>query len=300
MIPEKVRADSLVPGTSVASLLPPAITDCEKCVPLVTSDGQTWGFVHDRHVALLRCSKYFSYTKHEKVKVLMIKGTDPAAQLKRFADEVSRPAGVGLTDFTTIFSLSGRRMEISRSLIELLGVKTSRIIVMGFVGRERNCQLWMGKRAGTAVAHPTKSQSLISFAHNDLLLSREALSEHAYRSIDLQPDLFGKLRSAGMQCTMIRSTAGVRRVSVHAYEMDLTDTNHFVPRAKLPVESYELVPVKTILDWCHAGLVCPEEIPTIIGFCIRHGIITPETDEHFGLVSQMLSNDIFIPFPYRR
>lgn len=304
MIPEKIRVDSLIPGTSVAPLLPPAVTAFERCVPLISVDGATWGFVSDRNIGLLRSSKYLSYTKYEKAKVLMIKGKDPVAALHRLAEELRKagilPPGHSPSDVAAVFSTSAQKMQISQSLVDLVGAKTSRVVVVGFVGRDRNCRIWVGRRMGTAMDNPTKIQNLITFSAEELSIGREALAEHAHRSIDLQPDLFSKLRSAGIHCSMLRSPRGIRRVSLHAYEMDLTDTAHFFPRATLPVESFELAPVKSVLDWCHAGLVCLEEIPAIVGFCVRHGIITPETDEHFMHVTQALGNDLGCPFVYRK
>ena len=79
MIAEKVRSDSLVPGSSVLPLIRTQyLPGCPepRLFPIVSADGIGLGCVDERFVALFRGSKYFSYTKLDKVKVLRVKGKD--------------------------------------------------------------------------------------------------------------------------------------------------------------------------------------------------------------------------------
>lgn len=306
MIVEKFRSDSLLPGSSVLSLIKtrPLLSSMdEKIIPIITAKGQCLGYVDDRFLALLRGSRHFSYTKYEKVKVLQIKSKDTDAALRFFAQDLKKRGlhSAELGELVSCFTSDNDVFQIERSLMPMMGAKQSRLIVFGFVGRDRNCQLWMGKRTPVAVREPTLLQNIISFDLNaQLFMSREVLSEVTYKAIGLQPALYRNLRSAGIQTSMIKIPKGVSRISTQAYELDLTDFPTFTPSATSPVESYELVPVKTVLDWCHAKVICENDIFPIISFAIRHGIITPETDENYVELCQAMQTEAASPFLFRK
>lgn len=297
MIVEKVRSDSLVPGSSVLPLIrPPYLPDCPepRLFPIVSVNGVGLGYVDERFVALFRGSKCFSYTKLDKVKVLRIKGRDLDEALKLFAHDLQRrgllPADA-LDDPIVCLAKDKSAFHVERSLAPLMGARKSRLVVFGFAGRDRNCQLWMGRRTATAMREPTRLQNIISFDLNEhLIMDREALSKVAYEAVGLQPALYRSLRSTGIQTSTLRVPKGISRVTTQSYELDLTDFPGFAPTTSpsLPVEGFELVPVKTVLDWCHAKVICEEEVVPIIAFAIRHGIITPETDEHYTQVCESI------------
>ena len=292
MIPEKVRALSLQPGTSVLPLLRPACPPgWPKVVPLLTADMACVGFVAEQ--------KLLDYTRIGRVRILKIKGTDPGKALGSLATELGQRGVLdGPSDPLTIFAAAAT-LRIPQSLCERIGAKTGRVVLIGFVGRERNCQVWMGRRAATAMISPGKLQPLISASVDVLSVTRERIAEMAYKMIGLQPDLYSRLRSAGITTTMVSGERGIRRISTHAYELDLTDYPSFVPRASQAVEAFEAMSVGTALDSCHAGMLSSPDVVAIIGFCLRHGIITPETDENFDAVNKALAFDIAEPFPFK-
>lgn len=300
MIAEKVRSDSLVPGSSVLPLIRTQyLPGCPepRLFPIVSADGIGLGCVDERFVALFRGSKYFSYTKLDKVKVLRVKGKDLKEAFKLFAQDLHRrgllPADM-LDDPIVCLAKDKSVFHVERSLAPLMGARKSRLIVFGFAGRDRSCQLWMGRRTATAVREPTRLQNIISIDLNErLIMDREALSKVAYEAVGLQPALYRSLRSAGIQTSTIRIPKGVSRVTTQCYELDLTDFPGFTPTASpsLPVEGFELVPVKTVLDWCHAKVICEDDVVPIIAFAIRHGIITPETDEHYVQVCEAIQGE---------
>lgn len=204
------------------------------------------------------------------------------------------------TDHVTIFpDREGQALcRVDREIVTLLGAKVCRIMVIGYTGRGRQCKLLMGKRLATAVINPTKFQTTLSMDSDKMVQTREELSEVAYRVIGLQPDCFNRLKSATLQNVMEKYLNGIRRMSIHVYDLDLTDLP--IPKGCQHIERFEMVPVHNVLDWCHAGLVCDHDIPGIVGFCIRHGIITPETDENYALLNHALNYNIGKAFPYKK
>ena len=300
MIPDKLRTVSLLPGTSVLPLL--KSESVEKLVPLLTSSLACVGFVTEGNLHHFRSSKHFNYSKMGRVRILKIKGQDTNKLLESFSIELQE-RGVASCGrgYVTVFPVSGSQPvgEIDRGIVEFIGAKVSHIVLIGFVGRERNCQVWMGRRAATTIVNPAKLQPLLSFEAGSISFTREKVAEVAYKTLGLQPDLYSRLRSAGITSTMLRVDRGIRRFSIHAYELDLTDYSCFIPKASQAIETFEAMPINTVLDSCHAGMVGSPEMVAIIGFCLRHGIITPETDEHFDSVNQALSFDISDLFPLR-
>lgn len=302
MVPEKLRAVSLLPGTSVLPLFLKKSESVEKLIPLLTLSLVCVGFVTEKNLHHFRSSKHFSYSKIGRIRVLKIKGQDIDKVLESFSTELCEK-GVVPCDRgqIVIFPVSGSQPvgKINRSIVELTGAKNSQVVLIGFVGRERNCQVWMGRRAATAIVNPAKLQPLLSLEAESISFTRERVAEMAYKTLGLQPDLYSRLRSAGITSTILHIDKGIRRFSIHSYELDLTDYSCFTPKASQTIETFEAMPINAVLDSCHAGMVDSPEMVAIIGFCLRHGIITPETDEHFDSVNQALDFDISDLFPLK-
>ncbi|PJF19707.1 hypothetical protein PSACC_00478 [Paramicrosporidium saccamoebae] len=297
-IPGKLRSDSLLPGTSALPLFQSSLLiSNERCLPLLTCNELCIGFVSAINIPLFRNSKYFSYTKIDKTRVLKLKSPHlTEAGLDGFVAELRKKGLISVegTDPVSVFADRGSQpiCRVERGILELLGAKTSRVSVVAFSGKSRNCKILLGKRQPTAMANPAKYQLLLSFDYDRLTVTREELAEIAYRGIELQPDSYGKLKSAGLKTFAKKTASGVSRISTHTYEIDITDSPLFAPKVTQVIEAYETVPIHTVLDKCHAGVVCCHDIPIIVDFCIRHGIITPETDEQFVLVNQTLNYDM--------
>lgn len=305
MIVEKIRNNSLFPGTSVLPLVQaPAEYGDMTYIPVMIPGGSVVGFVRNSDLIFFRNSRFFSYTKVNKTKVLLIKGSDIEVSLRLFRDELLKKGiihGQRPDEGMITLAAGTKDISITSDLCPIMGAQRHRVAVLGYVGRDRNCCLWMGRRLPTALTHPTKLQSLLSYEETLCPVTREQLASVAYEKINLQPDLYGRLRSAGLvEHRQVKSQHGTLRTRYHIYEIDLTDYPTFVPRARQPVEGYELISVKTILDSCHVGSVCDTDFVPIISFCIGHGIITPETDDNFTLVNQSLHNDFDNPFVLKK
>lgn len=301
MVAEKVRLDSLQPGTSVLPLVStcPLLTGA-RVVPLVSQEHACLGYILEKHLAIFKKIKYLKYTKVDRVRVLKVKGVSIKQLLGAIMGELTKKGLMfeAESDQVEIFSNIELKSvcSIPRSLAETIGAKESRVVLIAHIGRDRGMSLLMGRRVPTAVNNPSKLQCLLSFPHSALLISREELAEVAYKSLDLQPAFYSKLKSAGVSSTMLVAERGIQRLSIHCYELDLTEIGTLKPTCPTHIEQFETIPIKAILDSCHAGMVCQQDILPILGFCVRHGIITPETEDGYGQLVQSLSYDIPTPF----
>lgn len=303
MVAEKVRLDSLQPGTSVLPLVNtcPLLTGA-KVVPLLSQDNICLGYIAEGHLSTLKKIKYVKYTKLDRVRVLKLKGTPTKQLLSAIMSELSRK-GVSFdaeSDSVEIFSGTETKAicSVPRSLTEVIGAQESRVVLIAHMGRDRGMSLLMGRRLPTAINNPSKLQCLLSFSHSKLVISREELAEVAYKSLELQPAFYSKLKSADVSNTMLATERGIQRLSTHCYELDLTEIGTLKPNCPPHIEQFEAIPIKAILDSCHAGMVCQQDIPSILSFCIRHGIITPDTEDGYVQLVQVLSYDILNPFPF--
>lgn len=305
MVAEKVRLDSLQPGTSVLPLVNtcPLLTRAT-VVPLVSQNNICLGYISEQQLPTLKKIRYVKYTKVDRVRVLRLKGTSTKQLLVAIMGELSKKGMIFEAESDSVEIFSGAEIEaicsIPRSLTEVIGAKESRAVLIAHMGRDRGMSLLMGRRLPTAVNNPSKLQCLLSFSHSKLVLSREELAEVAYKSLDLQPAFYSKLKSADVSNTMLATERGIQRLSTHCYELDLTEIGTLKPNCPPHIEQFEGIPIKAILDSCHAGMVCQQDIPPILSFCVRHGIITPETEDGYARLVQVLSYDILNPFPFHK
>jgi len=307
VVREKIRADSLQPGTSVLPLLGRSpLINGDRLIPLLTFGNQTIGFISVTQKNIFKQSRYLSYTNVDGVKVFRLKGSPAEKMLSLLNEEFQKKGHFqsedDADDLPAVFPSLGKELVcyVPRQLAEMIGAKTSRIVLIAHMGRDRNLSLIMGRRIRTAVKNPYKLQCLLSFNHSALSITREELAEVAYKALDLQPAYYSKLRSVGIYPSMLAINKGYERTSTHIYELDLTDLDTFKPRCSSFMEQFETILVKTLLNSCLAEMICGHDLLPVLSFCFRHGVITPETDENYEQLTQLLSYDIVNTFPFKK
>ena len=293
MIPEPLRTPSLQPGTSISPLLPPGFSPNSPGVPIFGSDGDLWGVLTQENFDKCRNYKAWKYSKSDRTKRLIFRSNheESFSSLCNTDDENAPTCWITSSQLKTC--------QVTRRVANLIGAKQTRFAVVAFCLIERQYHLLMAKRLPTAIENPTKYQTLLDSALEGSTICREELGEIGYRDFGLQPELFQKLRSAGIVCTMTAVSGGIQRVSTHVYDLDFTGIN-LSPNPKPPIQFYEVVPVKTVLDWAQAGLISTQAIPVIADFCVRRGIITPETDDSYLSLVRALHNDLSNPYDFRK
>lgn len=310
VVKEKIRTDSLQPGTSILSLLGRSpLINGDRLIPLLTFADQTIGFVSVTQKCIFKQSRYLSYTNVDGVKVFRLKGSPVERILLLLKQDFQKKGhlqsendAAADEESTAVFPTLGKDPIccVPRPLAEMIGAKTSRVVLIAHMGRDRNLSLTMGRRVRKAVKNPYKLQCFLSFNHSTLSITREELAEVAYKVLDLQPAYYSKLRSVGIYPSMLAMDKGYERISTHIYELDLNDLDTFKPRCPSLIEQFETIPVKILLNSCLAEMVCAHDLLPVISFCFRHGIITPETDENYEQLTQLLNYDIVNAFPFKK
>lgn len=324
VVGEKVRANSLLAGATLLPLFKSHFIFSEdRCIPLLV-DRECVGFVALANLPTFRASRFFSYAKVGKVRVLLLKNGDRDKMLAEFVNSlIKRNVLHNETpqDLLKVYSrelAEGRLCDtaqqqqpqqqpqqpiirLAKSAAEYFGVVINRLCLLGFSKRDGGgWHIWLGKRLPTAIDDPLKYQLLVSMSHDGPAAARETLAEAGYQKIGLQPSHYAKLTSTGLTSTVQRTSLGLCRVVTHCYEIDLSEEPGFSPQCTTPIEEFELVPVASVLDRCHAGALSLDEIPVIVNFCLLHGILTPENERNYLHVSQAIHYDICSkPFPFK-
>jgi 8-oxo-dGTP pyrophosphatase MutT (NUDIX family) len=204
--------------------------------------------------------------------------------LRRLADE---GVIVGWRDerYPVGTSFSGpHAFEMERAGVPHFGVRAYGVHVNGFVRDGAGLRMWVGRRAREKHTYPGQLDNLIAGGQPVGLGVFENLIKEAEEEASVPPALARTARPAGVISYVLEIPEGLRPDTMFVYDLELPAD--FTPRSSDgEVEEFYLWPIDKVLDVVantteykfNCNLV-------VIDFCVRHGLIGPETREYVEIV----------------
>jgi 8-oxo-dGTP pyrophosphatase MutT (NUDIX family) len=173
---------------------------------------------------------------------------------------------------------------MERAGVPHFGVRAYGVHVNGFVRDGAGLRMWVGRRAHEKHTYPGQLDNLIAGGQPVGLGVFENLIKEAEEEASVPPALARTARPAGVISYVLEIPEGLRPDTMFVYDLELPAD--FTPRSSDgEVEEFYLWPIDKVLDVVantteykfNCNLV-------VIDFCVRHGLIGPETREYVEIV----------------
>ncbi len=174
-------------------------------------------------------------------------------------------------------------MVMDRAAVALLGIKAFGVHVNGMVllERDRDLQLWIGKRAADKAVEPGKYDSMVGGGQPAGLTLQENLRKESAEEAGLGPDLVARSQPVGVITYCMEDGRGLKRDTMFIYDMLVPEESE--PRAvDGEMEGFILMRRGMILNLLREGFSFKFNVALVlIDFLIRHGFLTPENEPDY-------------------
>lgn len=183
---------------------------------------------------------------------------------------------------------SGVLFSMERAAASLFGVLQYGVNLNGFVrDAEKGLCVWIQRRSQQKPTWPGKLDNMVSGGLTSGLGVLEAMHKESWEEAGLPRDLLPSIRSAGSVSFFYESERGLFPNTEFVFDIELP--REFVPTPQDgEVEEFHLYSAEEL-----AELVCSEDFktssaPITLDFLIRHGVITPENNDDYLQICEML------------
>lgn len=111
-----------------------------------------------------------------------------------------------------------------------------------------------------------------------------------------------RARSTGMLNYLNRSPSGWILPGIYyLYELRLPDDGSITPRTNVEdgeVDAFQLMNIEEVMECLLQGWFKPSSAMALVDFCIRRGIITPESDLGYLDVCMAIRKPAVLPLPW--
>jgi 8-oxo-dGTP pyrophosphatase MutT (NUDIX family) len=141
---------------------------------------------------------------------------------------------------------------IDRSAVPAFGVRAEGVHVNGLVRRADGLHLWVAVRAADKAVEPGKCDNVVAGGIPAGLGPQETLIKEAAEEASIPPELAATARKVATLSYVMawdgpRQARGMRRDTLHVYDLDLPET--FVPRPHdNEVQGFELWPIARVAE----------------------------------------------------
>lgn len=173
--------------------------------------------------------------------------------------------------------------DLERAGVPLFGVKAYGVHLNGYVRRDGDIWLWVGRRAANRPIEPNKFDHLVAGGLPSGIKPFDNLIKEAAEEASIPKELTRRARSCGALSYRMELDGCLRDDTIFTYDLELPAD--FVPRNHdgeiadfrlLPLTEIERLLAGTNDFKFNVGLV-------IIDFLIRHGYLTPEREDYSAL-----------------
>jgi len=173
--------------------------------------------------------------------------------------------------------------DLERAGVPLFGVKAYGVHLNGYVKRDGEIWLWVGKRAANRPIEPGKLDHLVAGGLPSGVKPFDNLIKEAAEEASIPKELARRARPCGALSYRMELDGCLRDDTLFAYDLELPAD--FVPKNHdgeiadfrlLPLPEVERLLAETDDFKFNVGLV-------IIDFLIRHGYLTPEREDYTRL-----------------
>lgn len=186
------------------------------------------------------------------------------------------------------------RME--RAAVSFFGIAACGVHLNGYVRKNDNIFLWIGKRANDRRIEPGKLDNIVAGGQPSGLSLRDNLVKEAAEEAAMPRTLAMRARPVGMVRYCLDTGTGLRRDTLFCYDLDLSEG--FVPHnADGETDSFHLLPVEEVCRLMRETNDFKFNVPlVIIDFLIRHGYLSADNETDYAALCLGL-HGLEHPFP---
>ena len=177
-------------------------------------------------------------------------------------------------------------MTVDRVAASTLGIISTGFHLNGTVGTGTDLAMWVARRSLTKITFPGQLDNIVAGGQPATVSVAENVIKECQEEADIPETLAREARPVGLISYTMAVEDGLRRHAMYVYDLDMP--HDFTPRPfDGEVEEFRLRPIAEVAAIVRDSL---DEFKfncslVIIDFLIRHGLITPEDPDYFGLVT---------------
>ncbi|KAL7134741.1 hypothetical protein ABFS83_11G045900 [Erythranthe nasuta] len=181
--------------------------------------------------------------------------------------------------------------SLERAAAPYFGIKAYGVHMVGYVEREEQKYLWVGKRSKLKPTYPGKLDHLVAGGLPHGISCGENLVKECKEEAGIPRSLSSKATAVGAVSYMDINGYRLKRDVLFCYDLNLPED--FVPANEDgEVESFKLLPVTQVANIIRSTSFFKENCNlVIIDFLFRHGYIKPESLGYLKLLQSLRSGD---------
>ncbi|OAA67488.1 thiamin pyrophosphokinase-related protein [Cordyceps fumosorosea ARSEF 2679] len=289
---------------------------------LLPPDPRPHGFIHPSTVSRLPWPPGLFAVDHAAARVSLVPGGDPNSALQAAVDAALALATTDPTVFPTLsggmhsehFRIPGIQstppLRVERFAASLFGINTRGAHLTAYVRDPTTAaitHLWVARRAAALRTFPGMLDSTVAGGVKADDAPLDCVLAEAEEEARLPPEVVKpRLRAAGVVTLANRNprTELVHGEILYVYDLDLSPPPGgaaselgLVPQPgdDDEVDEFVLMDWQGVLRRMRAGEFKPNVCPVMIDFFIRHGLITPETEERYVEICNRLRRRLPMP-----
>lgn len=186
------------------------------------------------------------------------------------------------------------RME--RAAVSFFGIAACGVHLNGYVRKNDNMFLWIGKRANDRRIEPGKLDNIVAGGQPSGLSLRDNLIKEAAEEAAMPRTLAMRARPVGMVRYCLDTGTGLRRDTLFCYDLDLSEG--FIPHnADGETDSFHLLSLEEVCRLMRETKDFKFNVPlVIIDFLIRHGYLSADNETDYAALCLGL-HGVEHPFP---
>ncbi|WCJ34659.1 hypothetical protein M5689_015954 [Euphorbia peplus] len=180
---------------------------------------------------------------------------------------------------------------LERAAAPYFGIKAYEIHMNGYVERDGEKYLWIGKRSGMKATYPGMLDHIAAGGQPYGISCGENIVKECQEEAGVHFSLSQRAIPVGAVSYIEIGEFKYRRDVVFSYDLELPDG--FIPENRDgEVESFKLIPVKTVANIVrNTHFFKPNCSLVIIDFLFRHGYITPECLGYLDLLGSLKNGE---------
>ncbi|XP_010249854.1 PREDICTED: nudix hydrolase 20, chloroplastic-like isoform X2 [Nelumbo nucifera] len=181
--------------------------------------------------------------------------------------------------------------SLERAAAPYFGIKVYGIHMNGYVNKDGNKFLWIGKRSEVKPTFPGMLDHLVAGGLPHGITCKENILKECEEEAGLPRSISNRAVPVGVVSYMDINGYSFKRDVLFCYDLELPD--EFIPTNQDgEVESFKLVPVTHVMNIIRrVEFFKPNCSLVITDFLFRHGYISPENDGYLQLLQSLRSGD---------
>lgn len=182
---------------------------------------------------------------------------------------------------------------MDRQATPFFGIKAYGVHINGWVRRDDQPYLWIGRRAMDRIIEPGKLDNMVAGGQPAHLGLMDNVIKEAGEEAGLDAALASQARPVSVLSYCMETESGLKPDTLFCYDLEVDDS--FRPHnTDGEASGFELWPISHVLEVMRTTQDFKFNVPLVlIDFAVRHGVLSPDTDPDY----EALAAGLHFPHP---